>query len=377
MVQALKRVVLFGGGSGGHLYPGLAVAEKILDRHRDCRITLFRTRRAVENRVAAPSRLETVLLDLKPPGSQPRSLLEFAFRSFRALEVIRRDLARAPADAAIGLGGYASAPGILAARIEGVPLVLLEQNACPGKVNRLLGFLAEKVACADARGARRLQGWGFWIQPEATGNPLRRSVLEARQWRLSRTVEERRGEAGTGGRRLLLIMGGSQGAHALNRAMVEAIPVLKKFQQKIFLIHITGDADKEWVRESYRQAGLMAKVSAFEEDLPALLARADLVLARAGGTSLAEFAALGVPAVLVPYPGHGDRHQLENARVLVQAGAARLVEEEDLQIQAVEGVLDELFSDQRLERMRQALQTVACIDGADRVVNLIEQIVNR
>jgi UDP-N-acetylglucosamine--N-acetylmuramyl-(pentapeptide) pyrophosphoryl-undecaprenol N-acetylglucosamine transferase len=359
----LRALAFFGGGSGGHLFPGIAVAERARERFPGCRLLFFRTPRAVESRVFAESGFPTRTLPLEAPAGGARGWLRFTRQALRALPEIRREL-RGGFDAALGLGGYASLPGIIAARLEGVPVVLLEQNRVPGRVTRLLAPFAGAVSCPDAAAAGRLRG-----RREVTGNPVRRQVLEAALER-----RERRGRP-RNGRKVVLVAGGSQGASGLNRAIAGALPALAGFREKIQWIHLSGQADKAIMERAYLEAGFEAQVLAYSPELPRLMARSDLVIGRAGGTTLAEIAVLGVPAVLVPYPHHRDRHQLENARALAEAGGAEICLEGELGAPSLERIFEELLgSPGRLEIMEAGAASLARPDAADRVLDLVLEL---
>lgn len=373
--NVLARVALFGGGTGGHLVPGLALVERLRERHPGCRITLFRTRRAIEQTVLSWGDVESLGVDLSPPARHPLGLLRFARQCLRASVRIARSLKRERVQVAVGLGGYPSIPGILAARLGRVPLVLLEQNAVPGRVNRLLAPLADRVACSVEETAGRFGALEFLSRPVPTGNPLRASVLSARAWRTERSPRQRRSAANPRcPRRVLLVMGGSQGAHAINRAIVDALSSAAHYRDRVFCVHVTGAADRDWVEAAYRKAGWEARVSAYEPRLAFWMARADLVVARAGGTSVAEIAALGLPAILVPYPGHRDRHQERNAALLEARGAARTIAQDRLEGERVLGCFDLLFRDEELDRMGARALESSRVDGADRVIDLMETL---
>lgn len=376
-----RRVAFFGGGSGGHLYPGLALAECLKARHPACDLTFFRTGRSVEDRVFGSVGLvsETVTMDLSAPTRRSLANLSFGKQCYRSLVEIRRHMFRSHFDVAVGLGGYGSLPGVLAARLSSVPVILMEQNVKPGKANRLLGPIARCVALSNKESQ---PAFARMVRTCVTGNPLRDLVLRASRWRQERSPEERRVAVDRSGpgegvehRRVLLIMGGSQGARAINRFVMDSLGAVQDYRDQIYCVHLSGSADKEAVERSYRKAGWKARVEAFDKNLPMLMASADLVLARAGGTSLSELAAIGVPSVLIPYPGHRDRHQFLNAEVLEKAGAARVFGQEHLTQGDFESVLNLLFRDEELLAMSDAASRHGCLDGAERVVQLMEDIV--
>lgn len=358
----LRAIAFFGGGTGGHLFPGVALAEAARRRYPGCRCVFFRTERDVEERVLAGAGVESRRLSLPAP----RSARDWARYSLRSLRLVRelRGVLRGAFDAAVGLGGYASLPGILAARREGLPVVLLEQNQVPGKVNRWMSRFVDAVSCPDPMVARRVGG-----RAEVTGNPVRSRVVEASLRRLDA------GGDGDTGVRTVLVVGGSQGARGLNRAVLGALEELREFREKIHWIHLAGDADKRVMEESYRQGGWTARVESFSHHLPDLMASSDLVVARAGGTTLAELTVLGVPAILVPYPHHKDRHQWMNARRLEAAGGAVTVSEDRLDGATLKSLFRELlFSPERLRKMATGCRSLGRPEAADRVLDLLIEL---
>lgn len=364
----LKGVAFFGGGSGGHLYPGLAVAERARERFPEFRALFFRTARKVDERIFSgvpPSRngpgIYTRTLELETPTS-PRAWFRYSFQAVSAMREISVQL-KEGFDAVVGLGGYASLPGVLAARQEGLPVVLLEQNQIPGRVNRLLAPFVSAVSCPNPEVASRLRGRGV-----VTGNPVRRSVLEAAMLRQRRS-------SFYGRKRRVLVFGGSQGAQGLNEALRGALNDLAGFRDTVFWNHVTGEDDQPVMEEYYRQAGWDARVWSYCPGLPHLMADSDLVIARAGGTTVAELAVLGVPALLVPYPHHSDEHQLKNARVLEREGGAVLVAQKDFGADAIRRVFEEvLFFPRKLRQMEAACHRLARPDAADAVLNLLLEL---
>ncbi len=371
----LRSLTIIGGGTGGHLTPGLSVAERALDRFPGSRVFFFRTRRAVEGQVFAAARpeIEVEELDISPPGRSPVSWMRFLAQAFRAAVRISAELRRRRPDALLALGGYPCVPGLWAARRQRVPIVLLEQNQTPGRVVRWFSRWADAVACAGETARIRLPRGAARDRAVVTGNPLRRSVLDAAASRALRRIERRtQGPQRRSEMRQVVVVGGSQGARSINRAIESSLEGLASYRSRILWTHITGIADKDRMVEVYRRNGWDARVFAYAPDLPALLADADLVIARAGGTTVAELAAIGAPAVLVPYPHHSDRHQLHNALSLVDAGAARLLPEESMGPEEIRGIVAGLlFDDASLDAMEDAALRVARPDAADRVLDLV------
>ena len=313
------RVVIGGGGTGGHLYPGIAIAREILARHPGAIVTFAGTSRGIETRVVPREGFELDLLRIA--GLKGRSPLA-AVVGIARLPLSFVDawgiLARRRPDVVIGVGGYASGPVVMLAALRGKPTLIAEQNAVPGMTNRLLSWVVSAAAVTFDSTVSFFGRRGF-----VAGNPVRPEFLTELP------------PDGGGGRRAadqrarVLIFGGSQGAHAINVAMVEAAPRLAA-AGGLDLTHQTGERDVELVRRGYADAGLPARVEPFLYAMDREMKQADLVVSRAGATSIAELTAAGRASILVPLPTAADDHQKKNADVLVGAGAAEMIEQKHL-----------------------------------------------
>jgi UDP-N-acetylglucosamine--N-acetylmuramyl-(pentapeptide) pyrophosphoryl-undecaprenol N-acetylglucosamine transferase len=306
------RVVIAGGGTGGHLYPGIAVAREIASRVPAALISFVGTARGIESRVVPR---EGFALDLiRTSGLKGKSILALG-RGAALLPLGLADawgvVSRRRPDLVIGVGGYSSGPLVLVAAVRGVPTMLLEQNAVPGLTNRLLAPFV-RAAALTYESTQPFFGSKAFV----SGNPVRPEFLTGLQ---SETEPDRDGEASSA---RVLVFGGSQGAHAINVAMVEAAEKLASRSPHLRFTHQTGERDVEMVRAAYRQAGLAADVAAFFDDMGRRLGWADLIVCRAGATTLAEITAAGKAAILVPLPTATDDHQRRNAEALAAAGAA-------------------------------------------------------
>jgi UDP-N-acetylglucosamine--N-acetylmuramyl-(pentapeptide) pyrophosphoryl-undecaprenol N-acetylglucosamine transferase len=343
------RMIVAGGGTGGHLFPGLAVAECAAAAGAEA---LFVGGAAgIEARVIPQTRFAFRALDVHGVrGRGARGLVQLAWQLPVALVKAWRIVGNAGADLVLGVGGYASVPVVLAAWLRGLPSVLLEQNAHPGMANRLLARFARRVCTAfpDTRG---------FFPPRkvvVTGNPVRQFAAAS---------------PATGGGFTLLVFGGSQGAHRLNAALHDAAPRLRAAVPALRIIHQTGRDDCEWIGQRYAACGIPAEVRPFIDDMGAAYGQADLVVCRAGATTLAELTAIGKPAVLVPYPFAADDHQRANASVLEAAGAARMILDRDLTGDRVTETVVALARDrEQLEAMGGAARRLGKPDAAARVV---------
>jgi UDP-N-acetylglucosamine--N-acetylmuramyl-(pentapeptide) pyrophosphoryl-undecaprenol N-acetylglucosamine transferase len=327
-------VLIAGGGTGGHLFPGLAVAGELARLRPGVEIAFVSAGKALESRVLAraghplealPARA-VVGAGLVARG-QAFALLPRGVAG--ALGVLRR---RRPA-LVLAVGGYAAFPLGVAARLAGVPLAVQEQNAIPGLTNRALSRLARAVYISFPQARQHLPA----AKCRLTGNPVRAEVLAQ-----AREAEARRGE---GGRFTVLVVGGSQGAASLNRALMQALPRLAGLQGGLRFVHQTGPDMEREVREAYRERGFAARVGAFFERMGEAYGAADLVICRAGAGTVSELAAVGRASVLVPYPHAAGDHQTANARAMARAGAARLVPDAEMDGAAAAGVIAELESD--------------------------------
>jgi UDP-N-acetylglucosamine--N-acetylmuramyl-(pentapeptide) pyrophosphoryl-undecaprenol N-acetylglucosamine transferase len=319
MSEAL-RIVIAGGGTGGHLYPGIAVARELLARKPDAVVSFAGTARGIEARVVPREGFPLDLL--RSSGLKGKSALD-RLRGAALVPVglidAWRILGRRRPHLVIGVGGYSSGPVVAAAAMRGVPTMLLEQNAVPGLTNRLLAPAARAVA-VTYESTRAFFGAKAFV----SGNPVRPEFLSAVGQGKGLGESDNRARVG------VLVFGGSQGAHAINVAMVEAAPKLAADGSHLRLTHQTGERDVEMVRAAYRQAGLQAEVEPFFYDMGRRLAEADLMVCRAGATTLAELTAAGKPSILIPLPTATDDHQRRNAEALSSQGAAEMLVQSDL-----------------------------------------------
>jgi UDP-N-acetylglucosamine--N-acetylmuramyl-(pentapeptide) pyrophosphoryl-undecaprenol N-acetylglucosamine transferase len=344
------RVLIAGGGTGGHLYPGIAVAEELRRRDGTTAVSFVGTARGLESRVVPAlgyplDLIRSAGLKGKAIGALARGLALLPLSAVDAWQVLSR---RRP-DVVVGVGGYSSGPVLLLAALRRIPTLLMEQNTAPGFTNRTLARWVAAAAVSYDETLRYFPRVGV-----VTGNPVRRQFLD-------------RGEPAVppaDGRTRVLIVGGSQGARALNDAMLAAAPALAAHA-----------ANLARVRAGYAGAGCPAVVEPFFHDMPARMSAADVVVSRAGASTLAELTILGKPMVLVPLPTAADDHQRKNAATLAGAGAAEVIEERALDGQRMAATLLALASDaDRRQRMAAAARALGRPDAAARVVDRLEQL---
>ena len=300
-----------GGGTGGHLFPGIAVAEELLSRCPNARLCFAGSERDVERRIVAEAGYQHVTLPAPPSTWIRRRPVRFLLRYWKARRSAGALLEQLQPAAIVGLGGFASVPVVVAARRRGIPIVLLEQNAVAGRATQWLSRYADAVchsfesavAAGSARGNELV-----------TGNPVRRDISALMQARPMNGTT-------------LLVLGGSQGSTAVNDAMLQAAKLLRTELGGWRIVHQCGHNPLEQLMGGYANCGLAHEVAPFFDDLPARYARAGIVVSRAGATTLAELACGGLPAVLIPYPGAVRDHQMKNAQVFAEAGAAAIIEQ--------------------------------------------------
>ena len=310
-------VLIAGGGTGGHLYPGIAVARALLARVPDAQVTFVGTAAGIEARVVPR---EGFTLDvIRSAGLKGKSLPSLA-RGLALLPASALDawrvLARRRPSIVIGVGGYSSGPVVALAALRRIPTLLMEQNAVPGLTNRLLASLVSTAAVTYEESLKVFGGKAF-----VAGNPVRPEFFG----------EEAYAEhSSPPGAARVLVFGGSQGAHAINMAMVEAAPRLAAAAPAVAITHQSGERDLEVVRDGYRRAGLQARVEPFLFAMDREMKAADLVVCRSGATTLAELTASARPSILIPFPGATDDHQRRNAEALARVGAAQMIDQREL-----------------------------------------------
>ncbi len=343
------RIAFAGGGTGGHLLPGISVAQAGAFTSSRSRFLFLGTAREAERLLFETYGFPRVELDIHVPRRSPRGALRFGRELFGAVAEAGRTLAAFRPHAVVGLGGYAAVPGVLAAVQKGVPVYLMEQNASVGRAVAFLAPLARAVFCGFQDTAR-----GFGAKGVYSGNPLRADLL--RHLGRTRTPGARRS-------RTLLVMGGSQGARGINDMMMNVAHRLTRVP-RLDIIHLAGP-DADLIRDIYRQAGFPdAKVIPFDPDVGRFLRRADLVVSRAGAMAISEITAFARPALFIPYPYAGG-HQAVNARPLVQRGAAALCHEGRLGSERLASMLLDLLNDgERLGRMSERSSRLARPDAS-------------
>ncbi len=357
------RLLVAGGGTGGHLFPGIAIADEVV-RRGGGEVLFVGTSRGIETRAvpAAGYALETLTVSgLKRMGlaGTLRGLFRLPVAMAKSLSILRRFRP----DIVVGVGGYASGPMVLAAALSGYPTAIQEQNSVPGITNRILGKLVSAVFIAFEDAAGFFPGRKI----ERLGNPVRRAIVTA--------LERARGETLAADKLRILVVGGSQGARAVSDLVMSAAAILAGRGLDFSLVHQTGSADLERAEERYRSLGLAGCVNVrpFIEDMATAYAQADVVVARAGALTLAELAIASKPALLIPLPTAADDHQSKNAARFAGAGAALVLNQRTASAEDLATTLGELAQDRpRRAGMSAAMHDLARPQAASAIVDRLE-----
>lgn len=353
------RVILAGGGTGGHVIPALAIARE-LQSHYSAECCFIGTSRGIETRLvpAAGFPLELIqvgALNQVSFATRVKTLLGLPLAVLSSLRIVRRFRP----DVMIGVGGYASGPAMLAAALSRVPTVAFEPNVVPGFANRKIASFVSAAAVHFEETKK------YFRNCYVTGVPVRAEFFELP-----------RREPATPP--TLLVFGGSQGARAINQAMTGAMPALSSRIPGIKLLHQTGERDYDTTVAAYEKLGIPVEVSKFMDDMPAMFARADLIVSRAGASTVAEIAAAGKASVFVPFPKAADDHQRRNAEAMQSARAAVMLEERDLTPEQLADTVAGLLSDPvRLKAMSDAAKGMAHPNATHDIAELAVSLANR
>jgi UDP-N-acetylglucosamine--N-acetylmuramyl-(pentapeptide) pyrophosphoryl-undecaprenol N-acetylglucosamine transferase len=357
------KVLFAGGGTGGHIVPGRNLAEWLrADDPKQHAVRFLTAGRKVEDSFFEKSPWTRKAL-FKGYASRPSPLNPWPW--WRALRMARKEISTFKPDALILLGGYASLPAALVAKGRGCALYVLEQNALPGRTSRVAAWIGRRIFCHFKDAAGRIGK-----KAVVTGSPLAPGFGYCDG---ASREELRRGFGLDPQLKTLLVAGGSQGAQAVNDLMMRSIPLLtKKSGTRLQVLHVAGARDFERVRDRYASSDLHSAVIPFSDPMERAYRAAELILCRGGGMTVAEITAMGLPAVIVPYPHHKDQHQVHNAREMVDAGGAFILEEQKASPEAFARYAEEvLFDPERLAAMSDGASRVGRRDGAERILEII------
>ena len=357
------RILIAAGGTGGHIYPGIAVANEALRRDPASEIGFVGTERGLEKKLVPGAGFELSIIDsagLKNVGlaDRLRGLLILP----KSLAEARRLISSFHPDVVIGAGGYVSGPVLLTAAVMRIPTLVMESNALPGFTNRRLARFVDKAAVSFEEALPYFGGKGV-----VTGNPVRREFFEipARQHDPNQFS--------------MLIFGGSQGARAINNAMTGALPLFEELKTRLRITHQTGEADFESVTAAYRAAGWdRVNVTKYVDNMVQAFSEVDLVICRAGATTTAELIAAGKASVMIPFPLAADDHQRKNAEALQAAGGTKMILQADLSGERLATEIKNLAAHPELiTSMEQSSRSLARGDSAAAVVDLVEELIRK
>jgi UDP-N-acetylglucosamine--N-acetylmuramyl-(pentapeptide) pyrophosphoryl-undecaprenol N-acetylglucosamine transferase len=357
----IERVIIAGGGTGGHLFPGISVLEELRRREPGLAALFVGTARGIETRVVPAMHEQLECLDVRPikgrsPTELVKSLWALPEAGLHAARLIRRFAPRL----VLGVGGYAAGPMVATAFALGVPTALLEQNAHVGLTNKLLSHCVKRAYLSFEETRGEFQSESVRV----VGNPVRRDFVNVgKMARVDPAGFEMRA-------RKILVVGGSQGARALNQLVPQALSRAGLAERGIEIVHQTGQAMCDEVAASYAALGVHATVTPFIEDMARAYAGAALVIGRAGATSLAEICAVGRPSILIPFPAAADDHQWHNAHALAQRGAAVAIRESELTAEGLAGTVRDVLADPARRRaMADAARALGRPDAAAAIVD--------
>ena len=356
------RLIIAGGGTGGHVYPGISLAREWLSRDSSNEVAFVGTAHGIEAKILPREGFELFTISVGRLKGQ-RALTKVMTLAGLIVSMIQslKILIGYKPELVIGVGGYASGPLVLAAWMHGIKTCIQEQNSIPGITNKILGKFVKRIFISFPETA------DYFSEKKVslTGNPIRKEIAE---------MDFDRTETG---KNTLLIFGGSQGAHRINTAMIEALPFLDQLKDRLDVIHQTGESDLEEAHLAYSENVFGAEVEAFIYNMPEYYRKADLLICRAGATSIAEILCSGLPAIFVPFPFAADNHQEINALSLVKRDAAEMIIEKELTGQVLGNRIKELITDEdkRREmgrRARELARPDAAKDIIDQCLELIQ-----
>lgn len=363
-MSAAMTVIFAGGGSGGHISPGLAIAERLRERTSDVKPLFICSTRDIDRQMLEEAGETFVPIPATPPAWQPRAAWQFLRNFQKSRRQVRSLIHEQPVRGVVALGGFVAVPIVAAAKREGVPAVLINLDAPPGKANRMMARKCNAVYSAVALPMLPQ------FASEVVGMPIRRRAIAREKAAACRT------ELGLAPDRLtLMVTGASQGATSINRMMIELVHQSPALLADAQVLHLAGSGASESLREAYAEANIRAVVIEFLYEIGRAWGAADIAVSRAGANSVAEAAANRVPTIFLPYPHHRDKHQRHNAQPLVDAGGALMLDDAvDAEVNArlIEPILTVLLRDEVKRRtMQAALEPFARADAADRIAAMI------
>ena len=364
------KVVFAGGSTGGHLMTGLSVAQKIKSECPESEMVFFATSKPFEKQAILEKGFFFKRLKFTT-SNRKTTLQKIKFSIGILLDTIYAGfiINRCKPDIIIGLGGYSSVPPILAGTLLFLPFILIEQNLIPGKVNRIFSRRASEVYCHFIQSKKWFNRAKLVVD---TGNPIRDEILNTRKEisaeYLGLSIDKK----------TVLVLGGSQGAAVINETIIKSLPELDKFDDHLQIIHCTGDNDFDYIKNAYNQSKIKAYVCPFLSKIEFAYSLADIVVSRAGAGTISEITAVGLPAVLIPYPFAADNHQYYNALELSNKGAACLIEQKDVSVAVIVKLIKELLTEnEKREQMKTKSKGMGKPEAAGTIFKRIQNLIKK
>lgn len=361
------KIAFAGGGTAGHLMVGLSTAEEVRSRFNEAEIVFFGTDKKFEKRCVEQRGFHFQQMRARKWEKSYKGMIMFIVTTFIGIVESVIAVRRFKPDIVVGLGGYVSIAPIIAAKLHSIPTIILEQNVIPGKANRFLSKWVDEVYC-HWRGSLK------WLTKakvaRITGTPIRKDILGSQRIRSA----EKFGLSPS--KKTIFITGGSQGALAINDVILRCLPKLEPLSNELQIIHCTGEFGYEAAKAAYKQTNINAFVCSFLDDMGAAFSLADVIICRAGATTIAEITAVGIPAILIPYPHAADNHQYWNAMELASNGGGYLLQQIDLTPEKIIELITDLLSNrERYDRMKTLNKGLGMPNAASRVVDNICRVI--
>jgi UDP-N-acetylglucosamine--N-acetylmuramyl-(pentapeptide) pyrophosphoryl-undecaprenol N-acetylglucosamine transferase len=353
------KILIVAGGTGGHLYPGISVANKLKEQNHQ--VLMIIRDKDMEREVVTKYHLEFETIAGVGLKKSISGLIKFGSQFVKGFGQAKIILARFRPDVILAMGNYLSLPVALAGRRNNIPVVLHEQNCLPGKATRFLAKTAAKI-CVSFNESIAYLGT-FKAKIVLTGTPLRPEMIA------------RNGAASANGMKNILVFGGSQGAHSINAAIINALDHLEPIRSKVTITHLTGTKDLALAEDGYRERNFDVLLASYMHDMQEAYSKASLVVSRAGAATLSELAFFGIPSILVPYPFAAEDHQRINAEGLVKSGAARMLLDRELNGEALaKNIIEMIQNDSIIQQMSAAARKLAQPRAAENIVKVLTEI---
>ena len=349
-----KKVIFAGGGTGGHIYPAIVVAEEMKRLNPEIEIVFLGTGRETERNILNYYGYKLITIRIEGlKGKSPLKLIKSLSLIPQALISSFKIIKKEKPNLVIGLGGYSSGPVVLSAFLQNIPTALMEQNLKPGLTNRILRYFVRKAFLSFEASKVYFGKKGVY-----TGNPVRKEFFELKEKRKEENFS-------------ILVFGGSQGSHIINKTVTKAIPLLKERKNKIIVLHQTGERDFKWVKDFYEKNKIKAEVSPFFYEMHKFFEKADLLICRAGASTIAEIIASRKPAILIPFAKASDKHQEINALELKKEGAVEVILERDLTSERLaEKIINFLDYPEKMEEIRNNIKKLRINNSGEKIAKL-------